>query len=140
MAGRKDKGVINLLPQHKIDVVRDIIPAIRRRSECQHVRSQCRQRRQITPSRTFCSPGFFILKPTICANRFCIFDDANDKWFAQGDYDLRKPFLSPCANWVGLYHATARSKISLNRASNIFGFLRFMASASVDFATAVIPR
>lgn len=29
MAGRKDKGVINLLPQHKIDVVRDIIPAIR---------------------------------------------------------------------------------------------------------------
>ena len=29
MADRKDKGVINLLPQHKIDVVRDIIPAIR---------------------------------------------------------------------------------------------------------------
>ena len=47
--------------------------------------------------------GIFILKPTICANRFCIFDDANDKWFAQGDYDLRKPFLSPYANWVGLY-------------------------------------
>lgn len=67
--------------------------------------------------------GIFYFKADDLRKPFLyFFDGATNKWFAQGNCDLRKPFLSPCANWVGLYNWLVEKMLQkMNRHSRLIG-------------------